>query len=177
MSGKPSRPLAEVTPRESLKVTDTSVRICSKKELTSMPKLNHATDSPPVGLDPCYLAPQLARVQERCRTCADCMEIFLHAVSTRPHWKSGTACGLLLRARTWLEVNHRPHPSQVSSSNLAHVHQARSWCLRCCLGVAEITLGRPPHRATQRARSRLRRPPLRSSGFVPSACFDSIAGP
>jgi hypothetical protein len=30
---------------------------------------------------------------------------------------------------------------------LAHVHQARSRCLRCCPGMTMTTLARPPHRA------------------------------
>jgi hypothetical protein len=44
---------------------------------------------------------------------------------------------------------NEPPTSSLSGllSNLAHVRQARSWCLRCCPGVAVITLSRSPHRA------------------------------
>ena len=31
--------------------------------------------------------------------------------------------------------------------DVAHVHQARSRCLRCCPGVAVVALDRPSHRA------------------------------
>ncbi len=36
--------------------------------------------------------------------------------------------------------------------DLVCVRQARSRCLRCYPGLAVITFGRPPHRATRRAR-------------------------
>jgi hypothetical protein len=48
-----------------------------------MPQPNHATDSPLRALIPCH-PPQRARVQERCRTCADGMEIFLSEMPARP---------------------------------------------------------------------------------------------
>lgn len=45
-----------------------------------MPQPNHATDSPLRALAPCHPALQLGCVQERCRTHADGMEIFLPGV-------------------------------------------------------------------------------------------------
>ena len=47
-----------------------------------MPQLNHAADSPLRALAPYLPAPQLADMQERCRTYADGMEILVPAVST-----------------------------------------------------------------------------------------------
>jgi hypothetical protein len=74
-------PPAEVTPRTLRKLTGnvrTSV-LSEGRHWHAQP--NHARDSPLRALAPCHPEPQLARAQERCRTRADGVEIFLHACS------------------------------------------------------------------------------------------------
>src|SRR5215467_12150722 len=66
---------AEVTPRTLRNVTgNVRARLFRNKALAcrsrTMPQI------PPEALGPCHPAPQLARVEERCRTCADGVEIF-----------------------------------------------------------------------------------------------------
>jgi hypothetical protein len=59
-------------------------------------------------------------------------------------------------------------------SNLAHVRPARSWCLALLAGRGRDNPQSTISSGTQRARSRLRRPPTRSREFVRSTCVHSV---
>jgi hypothetical protein len=73
-----------------------------------MPQLNHAAISPQRALAPCHPAPQLACVQERCRTHADGMEIFLSGMPARPQCSCPESASRTVRYCQALETAARP---------------------------------------------------------------------
>jgi hypothetical protein len=115
---------------------------------------------------PLVTAGQLARVQERSRTCADGMEIPPPCGCSRGHtaarpeaagrcdvpgnvrrWKPHTPCGLLIYGQTWLGLN--PSASSLSGcfSDQRHLLEPGSAGLSVCPRVTVTVPERPPDRA------------------------------
>jgi hypothetical protein len=144
-------PPSDVTSRTLLKVTG-NVRTnlpfrrnapacCSR----TMPQI-----SPLRALGPCHLGSQLARVQERCRTRADRMEIFPHAKATQP------------RSRK-MQVSRQPSPAKLSAGGTGR-HGHFSLTAHAPGGAGAVTLTTNLHTICTYSPARLHRLTLSCAG-------------